>query len=148
MESIDIKLKPTTPTRKRRISSLWHLPIFFALSFIWMETVFRVTIYKSFFGAGLIYSTLFSVVTALVFALLSTLSKNRKVNFAVATGLIAAIYLLFGIQMVYFTVFQVPMAAFSFTTVTLREYAVAVGLGALVIPIVEIVKLLQRKLAR
>ncbi|MBQ3096291.1 MAG: sulfatase-like hydrolase/transferase [Clostridia bacterium] len=116
MESIDIKLKPTTPTRKRRISSLWHLPIFFALSFIWMETVFRVTIYKSFFGAGLIYSTLFSVVTALVFALLSTLSKNRKVNFAVATGLIAAIYLLFGIQMVYFTVFQVPMAAFSFTT--------------------------------
>ena len=39
-------------------------------------------------------------------------------------------------------------AAFSFTTVTLREYGVAVGLGALVIPIVELVKLIQRRSAK
>ena len=39
-------------------------------------------------------------------------------------------------------------AAFSFTTVTLREYAVAIGLGALVIPIVEIVKAIQRSRAK
>ena len=38
-------------------------------------------------------------------------------------------------------------AAFGFTAVSLAEYIVAIGLGVLVIPIVEIVKLVQRKLA-
>ncbi len=38
--------------------------------------------------------------------------------------------------------------AFGFSSVSLIEYAVAVGLGLLVIPIVEIVKLFQRKLAK
>jgi len=35
-------------------------------------------------------------------------------------------------------------AAFGFTGVSLAEYAVAIGLGLLVIPIVEIVKSIQR----
>ena len=39
-------------------------------------------------------------------------------------------------------------AAFGFTTVNLAEYVIALALGALVIPIVEIVKLVQRKLAK
>ena len=34
--------------------------------------------------------------------------------------------------------------AFGFTVITLPEYAVALGLAALVIPVVEIVKLVQR----
>ncbi|MBE6949541.1 MAG: cation-translocating P-type ATPase [Ruminococcaceae bacterium] len=42
---------------------------------------------------------------------------------------------------------EVPFlaAAFGFTTVSLAEYAVAIGLGLLVVPIVEIVKYFQRK---
>lgn len=39
-------------------------------------------------------------------------------------------------------------SAFGFTAVTLTEYALAIGLGFLVIPIVELVKLVQRRLAR
>lgn len=39
-------------------------------------------------------------------------------------------------------------AAFEFTPVTIREYAIAIGLGICVIPIVEIVKFIQRKLAK
>ena len=39
-------------------------------------------------------------------------------------------------------------AAFSFTAVTFREYAVAIGLGFCVIPVVELVKLIQRKSGR
>ena len=38
--------------------------------------------------------------------------------------------------------------AFEFTAVTFREYAAAIGLGFLVIPIVEIVKAFQRGAAR
>lgn len=42
---------------------------------------------------------------------------------------------------------EVPFLAnaFGFTSVTLAEYAVAIGLGVLVVPIVEIVKFVQRK---
>ena len=42
---------------------------------------------------------------------------------------------------------EVPVlaAAFGFSSVTLAEYLVAIGLGVLVIPIVEIVKFFQRK---
>lgn len=45
---------------------------------------------------------------------------------------------------------EVPVlaAAFQFTSVSLDEYLVAIGLGILVIPIVELVKLLQRKTAK
>ncbi len=45
---------------------------------------------------------------------------------------------------------EVPFLAnaFGFTSVNLAEYAVAVGLGILVIPIVELVKLIQRKIEK
>ena len=39
-------------------------------------------------------------------------------------------------------------AAFGFTTVSLAEYVIALGLGVLVIPIVEAVKFVQRKLSK
>ncbi|MBR2459980.1 MAG: cation-translocating P-type ATPase [Clostridia bacterium] len=42
-----------------------------------------------------------------------------------------------------------PLAnAFSLTAVSLREYFIAIGIGLCVIPIVEIVKLVQRKMAK
>ena len=37
MANIDINLNEKPARRKRRISSLWQLPIAFAVSFIWME---------------------------------------------------------------------------------------------------------------
>ena len=45
---------------------------------------------------------------------------------------------------------EVPVLAnaFGFTSVNLAEYAVAIGLGLLVIPIVEVVKLFQRKFGK
>lgn len=45
---------------------------------------------------------------------------------------------------------EVPFLAdaFGFTAVSLAEYAVAIGLGVLVIPIVELIKLIQRKVAK
>ncbi len=47
-------------------------------------------------------------------------------------------------------VIEVPFIAkaFGFTTIGLTEYGIAMGLAFLVIPIVEIVKLIQRKLAK
>jgi Ca2+-transporting ATPase len=62
-----------------------------------------------------------------------------------------ALWISLGLALLMTTVVcEIPAlaAAFSFTTVTAREYAVAVGLGALVIPIVEIVKAIQRGRAK
>ena len=44
---------------------------------------------------------------------------------------------------------EIPVLAkaFEFSTVTFREYAVAIGLGLVVIPVVEVVKLIQRTAA-
>ena len=48
------------------------------------------------------------------------------------------------------TVIEVPFlaAAFEFTPIDLNEYAVALGLAVLIIPIMEIVKFFQRKLGK
>lgn len=45
---------------------------------------------------------------------------------------------------------EVPVlaAAFEFSSVEFTEYAVAIGLGALIIPAVELVKLIQRRLEK
>ena len=45
---------------------------------------------------------------------------------------------------------EVPFLAnaFDFTHVNLTEYAIAIGLGLCVIPVVEVVKLIQRKLGK
>ena len=47
-------------------------------------------------------------------------------------------------------VIEVPFlaAAFEFTPIDLNEYAVALGLAVLIIPIMEIVKFFQRKLGK
>ncbi len=62
------------------------------------------------------------------------------------TLLIAAIASFIGTTLVC----EVPFlaAAFEFTSVELHEYLIAIGLGALVIPIVETVKFFQRKSAK
>ena len=46
-------------------------------------------------------------------------------------------------------VIEIPFIAslFNFATIDIAEYAVALGLAVTVIPVVEIVKLIQRKIA-
>ena len=48
------------------------------------------------------------------------------------------------------TVIEIPALArlFEFTTISLREYGIAMGLAIMIIPIVEIVKAFQRGAAR
>ena len=66
-------------------------------------------------------------------------SQNKLLLGAAAASLVATTL-----------VCEIPFLAnaFGFTTVEPLEYIIAIGLGALVIPIVEIVKFIQRKLAK
>ena len=65
-------------------------------------------------------------------------TQNKMLNIAAIVSLITTTL-----------VCEVPFAAqaFGFTTVEIGEYCIAIGLAALTVPIVEIVKLIQRKTA-
>ena len=69
-----------------------------------------------------------------------SLKSHNKILWAAMLGSLALTTL----------VIEVPFIAnaFGFTTIGLTEYAIAMGLAFLVIPVVEIVKLFQRKLAK
>ncbi len=71
---------------------------------------------------------------------LFTMKSNNKMLYIAALGSFAATTL----------VCEVPFLAnaFQFAPVSLTEYAIAIGLGFCVIPVVEIVKLIQRKIAK
>ncbi len=69
-----------------------------------------------------------------------TIGHNNPVLLLAAVGSLVATTL----------VCEVPFlaSAFGFASVSLTEYAVAIGIGFLVIPLVELVKFIQRKLAK
>ena len=69
-----------------------------------------------------------------------TLKKQNKILWAAMIGSLVLTTL----------ILEVPFLAnaFGFTVISWKEYGIAIGLAILVIPIVEIVKLIQRKLAK
>jgi Ca2+-transporting ATPase len=66
-------------------------------------------------------------------------SQNKFLYIAAAVSFIATTL-----------VCEIPFlaGAFGFEAVSFREYAIAIGLGIVVIPVVELVKLIQRKTAK
>ena len=66
-------------------------------------------------------------------------SRNKMLLFAAVGSLIATT-----------VVCEIPVLAnaFGFTSVSFFEYALAIVIGALVIPVVELVKMVQRKLGK
>jgi Ca2+-transporting ATPase len=72
-------------------------------------------------------------------SMFSLKSQNKTLLIAAVGSLIATTL-----------VCQVPFlaGAFGFETVDIFEYLIAIGLGLVVIPVVEIVKLFQRKFAK
>lgn len=86
-----------------KLSFLWFWPA----TILYMELVMRMFIYTNgFFSIGLLYITLFSLVTGLILTAVSTFGK-RKVNQRVTIGLLAAIFILFGYHYVCHLQFHV-----------------------------------------
>ena len=106
-------MQTNAPRARARRNSMWALPIFFAISYFLMESVFRVAIYKTFFSVAFIYSTLFGVVAAFFFSFVCTLFKKKDVNYWVAVGIMGVDFLIFAVQLIYFRVFSQPMVTSS-----------------------------------
>ncbi len=91
---------------------LYRFFLFYPLAIIYMEVVFKLTIYKSLLNIGLLYMVLYSIPAGLLLYILSTLAK-RKVNRLVSIILTAAVTLIYMVQVVYYQVFTTFFALFS-----------------------------------
>jgi lipoteichoic acid synthase len=86
--------------------------IFFPISIIFLESVFKVSAFHEFFNIGILYMLLFSIPIGLLLYLLSTL-MNNKVNRILSIVLTAILTLIYVVQIVYFQIFSTFLALFS-----------------------------------
>ncbi len=91
---------------------LYRFMIFFPLAIIYMEIVFKISVFKSLFDFGLVFMMLFSVPAGLVLYILSTSFKPR-VNRIISIVLTAAVTILYLVQTVYYRIFSTFFALFS-----------------------------------
>ncbi len=103
-----------TSTGFRAFLKKYGFALFFPVSIFYLELTFNLFVYPSSWGSVTILRTLLYILCSSfifggVFYILSNLSKNVKVNRAVAIVLSALMFLLFSTQTVYFSFFQRPL---------------------------------------
>ena len=91
---------------------LYRFILFYPLSIIYMEVVFKLSVFKTLFNSGLFYMVLFSIAAGLLLYILSTFFK-RRVNRIISIIITAAITLVYLVQVVYYHVFTAFFALFS-----------------------------------
>lgn len=91
---------------------LYRFILFYPLSIIYMEIVFKLSVFKTLFNSGLFYMVLFSIAAGLLLYILSTFFK-RRVNRIISIIITAAITLVYLVQVVYYHVFTAFFALFS-----------------------------------
>lgn len=101
--------------RMKKASAIFHpygFMLFFPLSIIYMEMVFKISVLKTLFDSGLFYMFLFSVPAGLLCYILSGFFTD-KINRIVSISLIVAISLIYIVQVVYYQIFTTFFALFS-----------------------------------
>ncbi len=107
MKKITVLLKTTG-----LVLFLYRFFLFYPLTIIYLEIVFKIALFKTLFNAGFIYILLFSIPAGLLFYILSTFSK-RKINRIVSVVLTAGVTLIYLVQIVYYHIFTTFFALFS-----------------------------------
>lgn len=100
-----------TVRQRKKLPSVFLL-VFYYVSLLFSELVFRASVSEHFWGVGLLFIVLFSVPAALLFYGLSIILPE-KANFAVAVALTAITAVLYGSQLVYNKIFSTFYTAFS-----------------------------------
>jgi len=91
---------------------LYRFFLFYPLAIIYMEVVFKLSVFKSLLNIGLFYMVLYSIPAGLLLYILSTFTK-RRVNRIISIILTAAATLVYLVQVVYYQVFTTFFALFS-----------------------------------
>lgn len=91
---------------------LYRFMPFFPLAIIYMEVVFKISVFKTLFDAGLLFMILFSVPAGLFLYILSTIFKPT-INRIISIFLTAAVTVVYLVQVVYYQIFSTFFALFS-----------------------------------
>lgn len=91
----------------------YRLVIFYSVSIAWLELVYRLWSFKV-INADYLFPVIFSIPAGVALFLLTRLS-TEKVNRVAAISFTSLLSLLYGVQLVYFSIFQTPLSFFSLT---------------------------------
>lgn len=91
--------------------------VYFPLSIIYMEIVFRALTIGALKSFSLLYIFLFSIVIGLLFTLLSTFFSERA-NKWVSRAVLLLVFIIFAVQIVYYHVFKELLIFYSFNVGT------------------------------
>ncbi len=92
--------------RKRIRTDNLAFNIYFSLSVLYLEILFRITTVGNLFSIGLVYTVLFSIAYGSLGYLFSTISKNTKVNRIVAGVLVVGTSLAYIVQFLIYKQFK------------------------------------------
>lgn len=86
--------------------------LFFVASIIYMEIVFKISVFKQLFNIGLVYMILFSIPVGLILYIICTWF-SKKLNRIITISLTALLTLIYIVQVVYYQVFTTFLSLFS-----------------------------------
>jgi hypothetical protein len=98
--------------RRNNILSEYGVALYFIVAIIWLELTFHLIMFQRLDGKFL-YPVLFSIPMGTFLGLLCSLTRSRKANYIIACVLTLFCSILFGANMVYHSVFDTYVAAFS-----------------------------------
>jgi hypothetical protein len=91
---------------------LYRFLLFFTMSIIYMEIVFKITVFNELFNIGLVYMLLFSIPVGLILYILCT-CFSKKLNRVISISVTALLTLIYIVQVVYYQVFTTFLSLFS-----------------------------------
>lgn len=91
----------------------YRLLIFFILTIDFSELVYRLWIFKN-MSVDFIFPLLFSLSAGMVFFLMCSIF-NEKINKILAYSFTIILFLIYGVQLIYFCIFKTPFSAYSLT---------------------------------
>ncbi|MHB8062832.1 MAG: LTA synthase family protein [Ruminiclostridium sp.] len=92
--------------------NIYRVLFFFCLVIIYMELVFKISVFNELFNIGFVYMLLFSIPIGLILYTLSTCC-DKKINRIIAIIITIGLTLIYIVQVVYYQVFTTFFALFS-----------------------------------
>ncbi|ACL76157.1 sulfatase [Ruminiclostridium cellulolyticum H10] len=86
--------------------------LFFPITIIYLESIFKIVVFKELFNIGIVYMILFSIPAGILLYLVSNLFSSR-VNRTISIVLTVFLTFIFIVQIVYFHIFKTFLAIYS-----------------------------------
>lgn len=92
--------------RKRKQLSPMLMVLFFGIAVLYLEFIFSIFTVGGLFSGGFFYTALFSIVYGIIGYMLSSIFKNKKINFIISNVWLAATTVLYIVQFLIYKQFK------------------------------------------